>query len=212
MNTIINGFYVLVSRAFGKYSAAHLVMFFQNVIDQLTGNAAFVGIKPTLAEGQAALDDLKQKDMAATNGGKMQIAERIESRADFLVIGRQWANFVEANCDGLLSTLLSSGFEARKAPTPSEQPEVPGSLGVGYWKEMSGLLRVYFKGNRNNRNYAVQYAESADGPWIDWPLASATRIKVTGLTPGTTYWFRVKAIGVKGMSSDWSSPTSKMAI
>ncbi len=63
--------------------------------------------------------------------------------------------------------------------------------------ETSGLLRVYFKGNRNNRAYAVQYAESADGPWIDWPLASATLIKSTGLTPGKTYWFRVKAIGVQ---------------
>jgi hypothetical protein len=211
MNTIVNGFFVLVSRAFGRYNAAHLVTFFQNVIELVTANVPFAGIKPPTAEGQAALDDLKAKGMAAVNGGKIEKAALMESRQDFLVIGRQWANYVEANCGGVLSTLLSSGFEARKAPTPPTTPETPTSVRVNY-TNTTGRLRVLFKGKRNNRNYAVQYAESADGPWIDLPLASATRVDVNGLTPGKTYWFRVQAIGVKGMSSIWSATTSKMAI
>ncbi len=211
MNTIINGFFVLVSRAFGKYNAAHLVTFFQNVINMLTDNPAFTGIKPPLAEGQAALDDLKAKEMAAKNGGHMDKVVLIETVDSFLVTGRQWASYVDANCGGSLATLLSSGFEARRAPTPPVNPEAPTNLRVNFGKT-SGTARVLFKGNRNNRNYQVQYAESADGPWIDATLASATRVDVAGLTPGKTYWFRVKAIGVQGMSSNWTSSTSKMVI
>lgn len=210
MNTI-KGFYVLVSRAFGKYNAAHLVTFFQNVISMMTDNPAFTNIDPPLAEGQLALADLKAKDEAAMNGGRMQIAERNEAQNAFLVIARQWANGVESSCNGSLATLLSSGFEAKRAPKPPAPPEVPTGLGVGYWMETSGLLRVFFKGSRNNRTYLVQYAESVDGPWTDCPLDSRTRINVIGLTPGKTYYFRVKAIGVNGMSSGWTATTSRMA-
>ena len=207
----MNGFFALVSRAFGRYNAAHLVTFFQNIINLVTGNVPFAGIKPTPAEAQTALDDLKAKNEAAMNGGKLEKMAEAEARLSFLVIGRQWANYVESNCGGVISVLLSSGFEARKAPTPPTTPETPADLRVNY-TDTTGRLRVLFKGKRSNRNYALQYSESADGPWIDLPLSSSTRVDVNGLTPGKTYWFRVQAIGVKGMSSDWSSPISKMAI
>jgi hypothetical protein len=210
MNTIINGFYVLVSRAFGKYSAAHLVTFFQNVIDMVTGNPAFPGITPTTADAQTALDDLKAKDMAAMNRGRLEMLARNASRLAFLVIGRQWANYVEANCGGSLETLESSGFEARRAPTPPVAPNVPGNLRADYGKN-SGEMVLRCKGNRNNRNYSTQYAEQPDGPWIDVPLSTGTRITITALTPGKMYWFRVRANAFKG-SSDWTPPTCKMAI
>jgi len=46
MSTIINGFFVLVSRGFGRFSVDHLITFLRNVITMVTGNAAFVDIEP----------------------------------------------------------------------------------------------------------------------------------------------------------------------
>jgi hypothetical protein len=88
---------------------------------------------------------------------------------------------------------------------------MPANVRAAY-NDMSGEMLLPCKGGRNVRNFSIQYAESADGPWIDLPLTTKARgTVVAGLTPGKMYWFRMNANGAKG-SSDWSVPTCKMAI
>jgi hypothetical protein len=210
MNNITDGFYVLVSRAFGIYTPAQFVMFFQNVIDLVTGNAPFAGITPTVPVAQAAVDDLKTKDLAALNKGRLETVARNASHRDALVIGRQWANFVDANCGDSLETLLSSGFLARRAPTPPAPPQTPGNVRLTHG-DASGKVILRCRGRRINRNYSAQYAESPDGPWTSLPLSTKTTIEITGLTAGKTYWFQVRANGTKGFS-EWSPAVSIMAV
>lgn len=44
--------------------------------------------------------------MAAANRGWMEIAERVESRCNYLVIGRRRATFVEAKCGGIRAGVI----------------------------------------------------------------------------------------------------------
>lgn len=63
----------------------------------------------------------------------------------------------------------------------------------------------------NALNYSTETATSPDGPWGDQRLSTKTTVPIGDLTPGTVYWARVCANGASG-SSDWSVPTTAMAV
>ena len=86
----------------------------------------------------------------------------------------------------------------------------PGNPRLEY-NGVSGSLVFRFTGDYNVRNFSVQHSENANGPWIDHPLSTSTRVRLEELTPGKTYFARSRANGTAG-SSDWTVPTSKMAI
>jgi hypothetical protein len=210
MNNIINGRFVIVSRKFAKFSAMHFITFFQNVINGVTAAVAFAGIKPTPAEAQASLDVLADKDLDALNGGGIEIVARDLAQIETVDIAREWASQVDVMCAGNLETLLSSNFEARRAPTASEVPGIPTEVRTTYHRK-TNVVMLRAKRDPNAANYSSQYAESADGPWIDMPLSTKANIAFPGLTPAKMYWFRLRANGAKG-SSLWTAPTCKITI
>jgi hypothetical protein len=64
----------------------------------------------------------------------------------------------------------------------------------------------------NARNYQVQ-RRVGDGSWQDVGFYSqARRMAVNGLTPGTVYQFRVRALGGSTGTSDWSPTVSQMSL
>ncbi len=210
MSTIDNGLYPRVSRGFGKYSVTHLILFFRNLIAMINSNPAYPKPAPTIEVFTTAVNDLDVKAQTAMNGGKVEIAARRASQAAALSLARQLANYVEGNCGNDIETLLSSGFDAIKAPTPPVTPVTPGNPRLEY-NGTSGTLVFRFTRGRNVKNFSVQHSENVDGPWTDHPLSTSTRVRLEELTPGKTYWARSRANGTAG-SSDWTVPTSKMAI
>jgi hypothetical protein len=209
-STITDGLYPRVSRTFARLSVSLLITFLRNVITQLTGNPAFPTPTPTLAVMSTSVDDLDAKNQAAINRGRLEVAARRAAKITTLAQARQLGNYVEARCNGSLETLLSSGFEAVRAPSPSIVPGVPGNARLTY-NGTSGEMILRFTGDSNVKNFSVQHAESVMGPWIDHALSTSTRVKITDLTPGKMYWGRVRANGTAG-SSDWCPATCLMAI
>jgi chitodextrinase len=58
---------------------------------------------------------------------------------------------------------------------------------------------------------AAAGAGNAPGPWQTAGLFTNSRsMSINGLTPGTTYFFQVRAIGGSTDYSDWSNPVSRM--
>lgn len=212
MSTIINGFYPRVARAFASLPAALLIGFMRNVIAKMTGNSAFLTPPPSpaLADVKTEVDDLELKNQASMTGDRVAIAIRNAQAAVVVNMGRQLGNYVESQANGVLDVLLSSGFEAVRAPSPSVIPAAPANPSLAYTGQ-TGKMLFRFSGDSNVRNFSVQYGESADGPWTDFGLSSSSRVTLTGLTPGKTYWARACANGAAG-TSDWCSPASLLAI
>lgn len=176
----------------------------------MTGNADYPNPSPTLAAVTAAVDDLEVKNQASMNRGRVEIAQRNASQAITLNLARQLGNYVESTANGALDVLLSSGFEAIPAPSPSAIPAVPSELFLTQG-DKSGELYLRFTGDYNVRNFSVQHSETATGPWIDDGLYTTTRLTIDGLTPGKFYWVRLCANGAAG-SSDYCSPISAMPV
>ena len=209
-SSITDGLYPRTSRSFATLAVSLFITFLRNVIAMMTGNAAFPIPSPTLAVMTAATNDLEAKTQAALNGGKVEMAARRAAEAFALSLTRQLGNYVESASNGDLTTLLSSGFDAIKAPSPSVIPTVPGNARFTYG-ENSGELVLRFSGGYNVKNFSIQHAANAEGPWIDHDLSTSTRVVIPNLTPGKVYWGRARANGAAG-SSDWCSPASLMAI
>lgn len=178
----------------------------------MTGNPAYTTPSPTLASVTTAVDDLEEKAAAALNRGRLQVAARRSAQRNVLSLARQLSNYVESNCDGSVETLMSAGFDARRARSPEQMPQIPGNPRLSP-NGSSGTLMFRFNGDGtgNTRNYSVQHGESETGPWIDHALSTSTLVNIPGLTPGKVYYARAKANATAG-SSDWTVPTSKMAV
>jgi hypothetical protein len=206
-----DAFLPLASREFAIYTTDDLIGFTTNGITHVTGYAPVAAIKPTIAEMQAGLDDLIAKNAAARNGGRTERMLRNLAKKATVDQIRQWAGFIESVADGDRMVIVNCGFQLRRASTPSTIPATPTNVRVADGK-VSGEAVLRCKGGRNVRNFSSQYAESADGPWIDRPLTTKARgTVVPGLTPGKVYWYRMRANGAAG-SSDGSMPACKRAV
>ncbi len=210
MNNSTNGYYARVSLGFASKVDTDLIAFVRNVITLMTGNAQYPAPNPALAALTTAVDDFETKVHDALNGGKIEIATRNAARVEMLSLMRQLAAYVQGNCGADLLALLTSGFDAVRAPSPAgilPPPQNPRLTLTG----KSGELQFKFDRVANAANYSLQTATSSAGPWLDYDLSTASRAIIDGLTPGTNVWARACANGSAG-ASEWSTPTTAMAV
>lgn len=201
---------IKVSLGFARLSDAELDNFAQGVIDSLTGNAAYPSPPVTLTNLQAAKNDFTNKLAAAQGGGIADTAAKNNSRQTLLGMLRQLASYVQLSCNNDLAMPLTSGFQAQstsRAQSPLEQPE---SLSIS--NGTSGQLVASVKPVRNTSMYEGRCKAGTD----DWQPSVFTgdsqHITFNGLTPGVVYTIEVRALGGSTGQSDWSDPSSHMAM
>ena len=181
-----------------------------DVFAGMNGNAAF----PTSPVGLVILvtlnTTLRKAITASDLGGPGQTAAKNKAYTAVTSALRKIANYVEIQADNDLETMLSSGFSVvstNNAPAPLDQPLIMEISNLG---TMQFLLRV--GSILNARSYQVQTAVAATGPWVEATITTqARRIVLKGLTPGTIYFVRVRAIGGSTGASEWSVSASQMA-
>lgn len=204
------GSYPRVSLGFAKKIVTDLIAFARNVITLMTGNEHYPTPLPSLATITTAVNTLETAVHDALDGGKIAIATRNAALAELLSLLRQLAAYVTGNCNADIVVLLSSGFEAVKAPSPVGVLPAPENLRLSA-TGISGELYLRFDRVPNAANYSVQVATTPDGPWEDQALSTSTRVTVNGLTPGKVYWVRACANGSAG-SGGWGGPATAMAV
>jgi hypothetical protein len=75
----------------------------------------------------------------------------------------------------------------------------------------SGTMDLHWDAIRRGvQTYVAEYATAPAGPWTQGYIARASKCNITGLTPGTLYYFRVKAVGAAG-PSEYSDIAEKRA-
>jgi hypothetical protein len=210
MNNAVNGFYARVALGFTRKTDYDLIGFVRNVIALMTSNTQYPSPSPALATLTASVNSFETLVQEAVDGGKLAIANRNAARAELLSLMRQLAAYVQGNCKEDLALLLSSGFAAVRAPSPVGILPAPLNPRLSLTRK-SGELLFRFDRVTNAKNYTVQTAPSANGPWEDEDLSTSVRVTIGGLTPGETIWARACANGSAG-ASDWTTPISAMAV
>ena len=162
----------------------------------------------TLSDTTTTLADLQATAMEARRASTQATADVIAAAAMQRTAYNNVGAATNAQADGDSGFIMSCGFAVRATPTPTpaitEPPTelrtsingVPGRVGLG-WKGVIG-----------SRVYETQYTTDLSGA-TGWTTVgstpSKTKVNVDGLTSGTRYAFRVRALG-NDLPGPWSGP------
>lgn len=181
----------------------------------MTGNTNYPQATrvPTDAQVQTAQDDLAAANAAVDAAEivwkqKIQVRDEKEAIWDTVITAR--ANNCEAVTPNDLAALASTGFPLRSAGTPVGDLPAPVDLRAEAGADEGGIdLRC--KPVTGASSYEWQCRLHAGEPaWQAAKMSTTSRISVTGLTPGTLYAFRVRAIGAAGPGA-WSDEAVERA-
>ena len=163
----------------------------------------------------AEITQYKTDLAAAQDGGKKAIAQKNKSRGVVEKSLSKLATFVQETANNDATIITAAGFQPVTGKTTSQPMATPviGDLLPG----PSGQMKLKMAPVFGARLYYIQWgAQGAGGTlptsWSTLMVAKAQPPTViTGLTPGTTYVFQVKAFGTLGFT-EFSNPMSKMAL
>jgi hypothetical protein len=199
-----------VSLSFAKLPDAELDNFAQGVIDAMTGNAAFPTPPVTLASLQTAVDNFTAKMAAAQTGGVADTAAKNNARQALITMLRDEAGYVQTRCNNDPAILLSSGFQMQS--TNRAQVELTKTIGLVMTNGSSGQLVARVDPVKNANMYEGRI-KLTDGDWLPSVFTGDSQhINFNGLTRGKDYTAQVRALGGSTGQSDWSDPSSHMAM
>jgi hypothetical protein len=201
---------IRVSLGFARLSDTEADNFAQTVLNSMTNNPTYPKPPVAMSDLQTAMDDFMAKIAAAQVGGPPDTAAKNNSRQVLLGMLRQLASYVQINCNNDMALLLSSGFQAQstnRAQSPLDQPQ---SLVIK--NGASGQLVASVSPVKNTSMYEGRI-KAPTGDWMPSIFTGDSQhITFFGLTPGTVYTAQVRALGGSTGQSDWSDPSSHMAM
>ena len=145
-----------------------------------------------------------------SKGTDRTLAKKVSKKAltDALVADALYCQSV-ARYD--LAALQSTGFDVCSKNRSRGPLDTPGLQAIV--NGMAGELILRCMGVVNAHSYQPQMSTDGGKTWTDLDDVTGVRhISVTGLTAGTVYTFRIRAVGGTKKYSDWSAPMSHMAM
>ena len=178
----------------------------------MTNNAEYPSPAPTLASVQTSLTAFQTALAETKDGGPSKTVVKNDAREALLTKLRNLALYVQQECGDHLAVLLTSGYEAMKSPTRAGVLPAPQQVALTQGA-LSGTLELRGRPVANAGAYEAQKTTTIDNPnsWESVDQVTAARMQLDGLTPGKTYWARLRAIGSQGPGA-WSEPVSAIAL
>ena len=179
----------------------------------MNGNANFPTPNPSTADFDAALaaavaavadtDALYtawRASVAAKDAAIVELRNQLTQRA----------SYVDNASGGDEEKILSSAFSVRAAPTPVGLPGQPGNL-IARMGSLEGTIELDWDPVRGARSYIIDCKLHSDTEqWQQVKISTRSDVTLTGLISGSTYAFRVRAVGTAG-EGPWSDEAVKMA-
>ncbi len=172
---------------------------------RMADNAAFPTPIPTLTSIADARVALEVAITAAMDGGRTATAIRRHRFKELKQLLDQLAGYVSSVAEGNELAILSSGFEVRRNGPPAAEPSAPKGLAATL-SVHPGKAELSWEPVKEAATYHVQVNRISPDEASAWELIAVTtrsRSSITGLASAKVHWFRVAAIGTKGMGP-WS--------
>jgi hypothetical protein len=183
---------------FARAKAGDLITRAIAVYEGLKNNPHFPNLPFDIEELRALIDAFRASNIEAMDGSTQARAQRDSDREVLVDKMRTLAHYVEDNCKGEDTIFLTSGFELR--PTGRTQtPPLGERIRSIKSSDRDGEAFVMLIWDPDAYSYEMRWAlyhpDTGPGDWTEVPVATtrpATRI--TGLIPGATYAFQVRAV------------------
>ena len=181
----------------------------------MDNNPNYTTVMPTLDAMNAGILDLQTKD-ENVRLAKVALADafgqRVVSRATLDALLKARASYVQMASNGNTSVILSSGFPVRATPGPVGQLDAPQNVSVDL-NGTPGVMLLSWDPVTNARAYNVQMspADTMERDWTPVETCSVTKRRLSDMTLGKVYAFRIAAVGGSTGQSEWSAEAVRMA-
>ena len=187
---------------------ADYIAYVKAIIEAMTGNAFFPTPVPALTTVTTDVNALDAAESVALNRGKGSAGARDVQKAvvdkDLYGLQAYVQGLADADPKNSIAIIESAGMGVKKAGI-----RIKGDFEAKHGKTSgSVILSVKSAGQRSSYEWEV----SNDGVnWRELPDSIKSRTTVSGLTPGTTFYFRSRSITKNGEGS-WSQVASIVVI
>jgi hypothetical protein len=171
----------------------------------MTNNPSFPSPDPALPTVTTAIGALDAAQTAAQTRIRGAVATRNEKRRALVTLLEQLKGQVQkvadANPESAESIIQSAGLALRRPILRQKQAFAakPGAV--------SGTVNLTAAAPSRRASYEWQYSLDGGKTWLTMPVTLQARATLSGLTPGATATFRVRAVTKSG-EGDWSQPTA----
>jgi hypothetical protein len=202
--------------SYGRMSDGEIVTTSTAVQTGMNGNSNFPNSPVDLAVLKTDTDKLSALMAEALDGSKKVIAEKNNQRSAVVLKLRLLGRYVEVTSKNDVAVFQSSGF-VPASNTKAQPPALSQNFRSIDHGDNSGQTVVRLKAVPEAAAYELRYAPVVNGslpqaspPWTTLPVRIVRpAVRVTGLTPGTTYAFQVRSL-VKSGYTDWCDPVMFM--
>ncbi len=196
---------------FSGYTAPELGPVAQNIHDKVLLNVAtFATPSVTMTALQTLITTYDSKLVARASGAKADTLAFNEARGELEESLGVLGNYVNGVAKGNAVIVEQSGYpsyETDKAPDTTP-PAAPIDLKLRQG-DLSGVIVARYKPQRQRSTNEVQINTGDPNTEADWHtkgLFQSGRAEMSGFTPGTVVWVRVRTVGLKGVMGAWSDP------
>lgn len=178
------------------------------ILLSMTGNQAFPSPVPSLSDVAAALANLENAQTLAELRGKGAAEARNEKLRALVALLQLLRAHVQIVADGdwehASSIIESAGMHVKSVGVrmPRVFAAKPGHV--------SGSAILVTAAAAKRASYDWEISADEGKTWQALPQTLRSDTRVAGLQPGTTYWFRYRAV-TKGGVGDWSQVVTMMA-
>jgi hypothetical protein len=179
---------------------------------KLPGKANVPTAKPTVLEltGKRTAIIAKRADLAGTRALVLQLEgdlANLEKDLDGLLTTE--AATIESATAGDEAKILTTGAPIRGHPQPVGPVGAPQDLSAS-GGDMEGTIDAHWTPEKGAVTYTGEYSLGPTGPFTQFYVGSKSSATATGLTSGTIYYLRVKAVGANG-PDPWSDIAQRRA-
>jgi hypothetical protein len=197
-----------------RRNAPDLIQFSRNIHAKMVANATIFTTPPVqMADLASAIDDLEVAQQNTYGAGSSALLIRNEKMATVKALLEELALYVQmiSRKDATIIDLAGMPMKSR-GPRRYDSLTVPEGLKAFIVRK--GVVGLKWNPIHNAKTYAIEYCPdpmTQDG-WKSGMTNSGANGRVENLTQGKTYWFRVRALGSDGLTSDWTEPLSQMVL
>jgi Fibronectin type III domain len=172
-----------------------IATFATSIVNAMTGNASFPSPTPPLATVTADIAAFEAAEAAVLSRTKGAAVARNEKLATLKVdLAHEMAyvqEVADANPANSQSIIESAGMSVRKT---ASRPKNALTVELA---AVSGSVKLVAKAVSHRAGYEWQYSTDQK-TWISAPVTLQAKTEITGLTPATTYYFRVRGVTKAG--------------
>jgi hypothetical protein len=197
-----------------RRNPSDIIQFAGNIHTQMLANSTiFTAPTVTMSDLKSAIDDLEAAQQATFNGGKSVTRTRNEKLLTVRKYLISLASYVTSISMGDATIMDMAGMPLKtRGPRRYETLDMPENLHAFVLRQ--GVIGLKWSSVHNAKAYAIEFcADPLTGnDWKPGMCNSGCNGSVSDLTPGKKYWFRVRALGSQGLTSDWTEPICLMAM